>query len=68
MHTSLKRKPDRLAVIPGSVPDPFRLPPGCRFHPRCPIAIPGVCDVQEPADVQVAPGHRARCVAVKPQA
>ena len=25
----------RLQVIPGSVPDPRALPPGCRFHPRC---------------------------------
>jgi peptide/nickel transport system ATP-binding protein len=63
---SLKRKLDRLAVIPGSVPDPFRLPIGCRFHPRCPIAIPGVCDVQEPDDVEAAPRHFARCFAVKP--
>jgi peptide/nickel transport system ATP-binding protein len=60
----LKRKLDRLAVIPGSVPDPFRLPAGCRFHPRCPLAIAGVCDVAEPPDIEVAPSHWVRCVAV----
>jgi peptide/nickel transport system ATP-binding protein len=65
---SLKRRLDRLAVIPGSVPDPFRLPQGCRFHPRCPIAVPGVCDQEEPPDVQVGPQHFARCVAARPQA
>jgi oligopeptide/dipeptide ABC transporter ATP-binding protein len=29
---------ERLRVIPGNVPDPARFPPGCRFHPRCPVA------------------------------
>jgi oligopeptide/dipeptide ABC transporter ATP-binding protein len=29
---------ERLAAIPGAVPDPRHWPPGCRFHPRCPIA------------------------------
>jgi peptide/nickel transport system ATP-binding protein len=56
---------DRLAVIPGSVPDPFSLPKGCRFHPRCPYAIPGTCDVSDPVDVEANPGHFARCVLVK---
>jgi oligopeptide/dipeptide ABC transporter ATP-binding protein len=29
---------ERLAVIPGSVPNPRQWPDGCRFHPRCPHA------------------------------
>ncbi len=29
---------DRLDPIPGTPPDPARLPPGCAFHPRCPLA------------------------------
>jgi peptide/nickel transport system ATP-binding protein len=61
---SLKRKLDRLAVIPGSVPDPFRLPPGCRFHPRCPMIVRGVCDVDEPPNVEIGPDHSVRCVVV----
>jgi len=65
---SLKEDLDRLAVIPGSVPDPFNLPQGCRFHPRCPYAIVGTCDVDEPPEVEASPGHVARCVLVKPQA
>jgi peptide/nickel transport system ATP-binding protein len=65
---SLTRKLDRLAVIPGSVPDPFNLPRGCRFHPRCAFAIHGVCDVDEPAEIQVTPNHSARCVLAKPMA
>ena len=28
-----------LAAIPGSMPRPGELPPGCAFHPRCPVAI-----------------------------
>jgi len=34
----------RLDSIEGSVPDPFSVPAGCPFHPRCPDRIPGVCD------------------------
>lgn len=32
------RPRERLAVIPGQVPDLAHLPPGCAFHPRCPLA------------------------------
>jgi peptide/nickel transport system ATP-binding protein len=56
---------DRLAVIPGSVPDPFNLPPGCRFHPRCPFMIAGTCDVADPGNVETSPNHFARCVLAK---
>ena len=34
----LSRRMERLEVIPGAVPDPRRLPSGCRFHPRCPLS------------------------------
>jgi peptide/nickel transport system ATP-binding protein len=52
-----------LATIAGGVPNLSRPPPGCRFHPRCPIAGP-VCRV-EPApglDLVDGPGnHRSAC-------
>ena len=51
------RLPDDL---PGDVPDPAAPPPGCRFHPRCPIAIPR-CAVEEPAFRQLVPGRMAAC-------
>jgi peptide/nickel transport system ATP-binding protein len=45
---------------PPSLADP---PPGCRFHPRCPIAMP-VCRVEVPPMLQAAPGRRVACHAV----
>ncbi|MCW2667499.1 MAG: transporter [Frankiales bacterium] len=50
----------RLASIPGQPPRPTALPPGCRFAPRCPYALPK-CDVPPPL-VDVVPGHATRCV------
>ncbi len=38
----------RLASIPGAVPSLAAIPPGCPFHPRCPHALEGVCNVGEP--------------------
>ena len=40
----------RLPTIPGMVPDPFSVPPGCAFNPRCSHAITGLCDVQTPPE------------------
>jgi len=51
----------RLASIRGTVPDPFHLPKGCPFHPRCKDVIRGVCDVLEPPVIEVGLGHTARC-------
>lgn len=55
----------RLESIQGSVPDPYSIPKGCTFHPRCNQKIAGVCDVQEPSLVEVEPGHKVRCVLYK---
>jgi len=49
-----------LEAIPGSVPDLSRPPPGCAFHPRCPLAS-GVCSEQQPAVRDLAAGHSAAC-------
>ena len=50
---------ERLSTIPGSVPDPFDPPEGCRFHPRCPQAM-DICRTQRPVMVGV-PGDRQVC-------
>jgi len=52
----------RLASIRGMVPDPYALPKGCTFHPRCSARIPGVCDRVEPQVVEIEPGHKVRCL------
>jgi oligopeptide/dipeptide ABC transporter ATP-binding protein len=50
----------RLTAIPGTVPQLGALPPGCRFHPRCPIARPD-CARVAPELGEVAPDRWARC-------
>jgi oligopeptide/dipeptide ABC transporter ATP-binding protein len=55
----------RLASISGSVPDPYNLPKGCPFHPRCVKRIPNVCDREEPPNIKVEEGHAVRCVLYK---
>ena len=48
-------------VIPGEPPSPTEPPTGCRFHPRCPLAIAGTCEVVDPPLIEVRPGHMAAC-------
>ena len=51
-----------LASIRGIVPNPFRRPTGCPFHPRCDSFMPGKCDVIEPAETLLPDGTRVRCL------
>lgn len=52
----------RLESIRGTVPDPYAIPKGCSFHPRCSQRVRGVCDQQEPPNVEVESGHKVRCI------
>jgi peptide/nickel transport system ATP-binding protein len=54
-------RPARLPTLEGSVPGPGDVLPGCRFEPRCPKRQPP-CREGEPAPIEVAPGHEARCL------
>ncbi len=51
----------RLTPIPGSVPDPYSIPPGCAFYPRCPAPKKDGCR-QAVSLLEVEPGHEVRCV------
>ena len=55
-----KRVKERLTPIPGSVPDPFSIPTGCAFFPRCPAPKKAACHEQVPLQ-EVAAGHAVRC-------
>jgi oligopeptide/dipeptide ABC transporter ATP-binding protein len=46
-------------TVAGEIPSPLQLPPGCRFHPRCPAAMP-ICSEVEPK-LQVHDGHHVAC-------
>jgi peptide/nickel transport system ATP-binding protein len=52
----------RFRDIPAGEPPSLITPPnGCRFHPRCPRIIRGLCDVDQPPDFEPAPGHFTEC-------
>ena len=50
-----------LPTVSGSIPHPLHRPSGCPFHPRCPDAMPGRCDVDMPALVSVDGGSPVAC-------
>jgi len=52
---------ERLESIEGEVPDMITLPPGCRFHPRCPYAKQ-ICKMMTPQLVEVERGHYVECL------
>jgi peptide/nickel transport system ATP-binding protein len=60
-------------ILVGEAPDPTRIPPGCRFHPRCPLVASGEaarlgiedrCRGEDVALHEVAPAHVAACHAL----
>ncbi|MDP8214270.1 MAG: ABC transporter ATP-binding protein [Candidatus Euphemobacter frigidus] len=50
----------RLKTIRGAVPTLSRIPSGCSFHPRCPLARE-ICREREPIPREITPGHRVEC-------
>ncbi|RPH90704.1 MAG: ABC transporter ATP-binding protein [Calditrichaeota bacterium] len=58
----LDREPGaRLAVIKGMLPDPYKRPTGCPFHPRCSMMIPELCPIDDPAMTVTSDGSRVAC-------
>ncbi len=51
----------RLQAIPGTIPSALNPPAGCRFHPRCPRAIPQ-CSAAEPPLERKGPNHYVACI------
>ena len=48
-------------VPPGEPPNLLDPPSGCRFHPRCPDFIKGLCEVKDPPEFEPRPGHLVAC-------
>ena len=48
-------------LLEGDIPHPSNPPSGCRFNTRCPIAVEGICDVDEPEFLEVEPDHWVAC-------
>jgi peptide/nickel transport system ATP-binding protein len=60
------RERSEAQILRGETPNPVDVPPGCRFHPRCPVAEER-CRAEDPAlhaPRAAAEGHRAACVLV----
>ena len=58
---SRRRKP---VILVGETPDPSRIPSGCRFHPRCPVAF-ARCPTVDPPLFDLGGGHAAACLLVE---
>jgi peptide/nickel transport system ATP-binding protein len=48
-------------VPPGEPPSLVNPPSGCRFHPRCPKFMKGLCEVKDPPDFMPEPDHYVAC-------
>jgi oligopeptide/dipeptide ABC transporter ATP-binding protein len=57
LHPSARRQ---RIVLAGEVPNPMNPPTGCRFHPRCPQAMPE-CQTQDPKWREITPGRFTAC-------
>ena len=56
-YPTLKRERN---ILEGDVPSPLNPPTGCRFHPRCPVAMEH-CGMEEPAFKEVSSDHYVAC-------
>jgi len=56
----LENTASRLTPIPGTVPPPDQWPPGCRFHPRCSVAV-SRCRTERPPLEPIGAGHDVAC-------
>jgi oligopeptide/dipeptide ABC transporter ATP-binding protein len=57
-NPNLRRK---MVILSGETPNPIDLPPGCRFHPRCPMGLEA-CKVNDPPFIVLEHSHQAACL------
>lgn len=55
------RKRKQRVILRGEVPNPIDVPSGCRFHPRCPLAVDR-CKIDDPTLIEVGQDHKAACL------
>jgi len=55
-----KNKKRQRILLEGDIPSPLNPPSGCRFHTRCPYAMP-ICSEKIPEFKEYSPGHFAAC-------
>ena len=56
-------------ILGGDPPDPIDLPSGCRFHPRCPVAVERCQEIDPQLEpVRASTSHQAACILVNPEA
>jgi oligopeptide/dipeptide ABC transporter ATP-binding protein len=53
----------RLQAIAGTIPSALHPPAGCRFHPRCPMAVPDCSEIDPPLE-EKRPAHYVACIRV----
>ncbi|WP_040403848.1 oligopeptide/dipeptide ABC transporter ATP-binding protein, partial [Chelatococcus sp. GW1] len=53
----------RLAPVPGTVPAPEAMPPGCAFAPRC-VRATAICGTRVPELAPIDDRHEAACLAL----
>jgi oligopeptide/dipeptide ABC transporter ATP-binding protein len=58
----VEEKRERI-ILTGDVPSPMNPPPGCNFHPRCPMAIPE-CSKTIPTLREIGENHAVSCIRV----
>jgi peptide/nickel transport system ATP-binding protein/oligopeptide transport system ATP-binding protein len=58
---SIEQETERLTAIPGTLPEPARRPPGCRFAPRCELCIDACAEAQPPL-LPLGPAHDVACI------